>query len=91
MSSGLNQVACAAWQELAVATNITKWGYCSRTLLDPCSCGNITNPYPYGISVSCVNGDITDVVLAMNNVAGTIPSSLALLTKLNRLDLRWNA
>jgi uncharacterized surface protein with fasciclin (FAS1) repeats len=49
-SSGLNAVTCAAWQDLAKATNIAGWTKCSGTLLDPCSCLR---------HVFCANGDIT--------------------------------
>ena len=46
-SSGLNAVSCAAWQDLAKATNIAGWTSCSGALLDPCSCDHGTT------SVSC--------------------------------------
>jgi hypothetical protein len=79
-SSGLNAVSCAAWQDLAKATNITGWSSCSGAFLDPCSCGGVT----------CADGDITELDLSTNNLKGTIPSSLAWLTQLTDLDLRYN-
>ena len=51
-SSGLNAVSCAAWQDLANATNITGWYECSGALLDPCSCS---------ARVTCADGDITEM------------------------------
>jgi hypothetical protein len=53
-SSGLNAVSCAAWQDLAKATNIAGWTKCSGALLDPCSC----KIGQYG-GVTCADGDIT--------------------------------
>jgi hypothetical protein len=80
-SSGLNAVSCAAWQDLAKATNITGWRNCTGDLLDPCSCID---------RVTCTDVDITRLSLADNNLEGTIPSSLASLTKLTWLYLAVN-
>jgi hypothetical protein len=86
-SSGLNKASCAAWQDLAKATNITGWIECSGALLDPCSCSY--GQYE-GEGVNCADGDITDMNLFANNLKGTIPSSLASLTKLTFLGLDSN-
>jgi hypothetical protein len=85
-SSGLNAVSCAAWQDLAKATNIAGWFNCSGALLDPCSCKIGQQRVGQG-GVICANGDITSIALARNNLKGTIPSSLGSLSKLgNGLD-----
>jgi hypothetical protein len=88
-SSGLNKVSCAAWQDLAKATNIAGWTSCSGALLDPCSCDGGS---AHGTtSVSCADGDITTMYLSSNNLKGTIPSSLASLSKVTGIQLFENA
>jgi hypothetical protein len=84
-SSGLNQVTCAAWQDLAQATNITGWTYWSDidNLLDPCG----MHKHP----VTCADGDITKIYLNGNNLKGTLPSSLGSLTKLTIMALNDNS
>jgi hypothetical protein len=84
-SSGLNAVSCAAWQDFAKATNIAGWTQCSGALLDPCSCVIEKG------GVICADGDITSMLLFENKLKGTIPRSLAALTRLDTLDLSLNA
>jgi hypothetical protein len=79
--ASLNAVPCAAWQDLAKATNIAGWKACSEALLDPCSCDHVI----------CADGDITLIDLYRNNLKGTIPSSLASMTKLTKIRLDENA
>jgi hypothetical protein len=79
-SSGLNEVSCAAWQDLAKATNIAGWSKCNGNLLSPCSC----------VSVTCADNDITKIDLSASGLTGTIPSSLGSLAKLTSMDLFQN-
>jgi hypothetical protein len=57
-SASLNPVSCAAWQDLAKATNITGWTKCSGNLLDPCSCNSGYNHSGWLVYVTCLQGDI---------------------------------
>jgi hypothetical protein len=70
----------SAWQDLYDATNGSKWSSCSDARSDPCACGG----------VGCTAGHITYMVLATNNLRGTIPSSLAKLSKMTTLTLNNN-
>jgi hypothetical protein len=88
-SSGLNKFSCAAWKVFAKATDITVWTACSGALLDPCSC-EYTDHSGNELGVGCADGDIIAIVLAENNLKGTIPSSLGSLTKLTYLGLSGN-
>jgi hypothetical protein len=95
-STDLAAVECAAWQDLYDATNGPKWSpYCSDARSDPCSCnfgGHSTIPYGYGLR--CTGGEnpihITYMILHENNLRGTIPSSLAKLSKMTTLFLYSN-
>jgi hypothetical protein len=85
-SRNLNAVSCAAWQDLAKATNIAGWIDCRGNLLDPCSCKPKN-----AAGVTCADGDITALGLGVNNLEGTIPSSLGSLTKLTYISLEDNS
>jgi hypothetical protein len=86
-SADLAAVECAAWQDLYDATNGPKWSRrCSDARSDPCSCSDSGNIGP----VTCKGGHITAMALYENNLRGTIPSSLAKLSKMATLDLDRN-
>jgi Leucine-rich repeat (LRR) protein len=89
---GVNCVALeelSAWQGLYDATNGPLWKKCSDARSDPCSC-SYSDPSGYSAGVKCKGGHITYVQLYGNNLLGTIPSSLANLSKLTQLYLYGN-
>jgi hypothetical protein len=69
------------------ATNGPKWSHCSDAKLDPCSCSSVGVGDPV---VECTGGHITSMYLGANNLRGTIPSSLAKLSKMTQLVLTYN-
>ncbi|GAB4032875.1 hypothetical protein GCM10028809_32690 [Spirosoma gilvum] len=74
--------------DLYNATNGPGWGNSTGWLqsCDPCT-GNGGGPW-YG--VTCEGGRVTDLILQLNQLSGTIPASLSTLTNLNFLNLIGN-
>jgi hypothetical protein len=89
VSAGLAAGECAAWQELYDATNGPKWSECSDARSDPCSCST-SGPGGDYAEVRCTGGHIIYMQLVENNLRGTIPSSLAKLSKMTALALAYN-
>jgi hypothetical protein len=83
-SAGLAAVECAAWQDFYDATNGPHWSECYDARSDPCSCSTSD------AEANCTGGHITYMYLPGNNLRGTIPSSLAKLSKLTVLALYDN-
>jgi hypothetical protein len=90
-SSTLTAAQCIAWQELFDSTNGREWTQCSDSRLDPCSCGGASCDPAQGTGgnycVKCVDGDLTQVVLAGNGLVGTITAAIGSLQELTVLNL----
>ena len=83
-SSSLVETDCAAWQELFDATQGNYWDACTALRLDPCSCLAANG------EVACVGGFIVTMGLQVNGLNGTLPASLAKMSKLTDLQLEGN-
>lgn len=83
-SSSLPPAQCEAYQQLYDSTAGHGWNKCNATRNDPCSC--------HGSSVVtlCQGGDLVSIVLNANNLRGTVPDAIALLTGLKFLELGNN-
>ena len=71
--------------EFMNATDISSKGLTSWD-----SCDNVDNACNW-TGVSCSDGVITDLILTLKGIAGTIPTSISALTGLTTLDLHHNS
>eukprot|EP00936_MAST-01D_sp_MAST-1D-sp1_P000797 g797.t1 len=85
-STALPAAECAAWQEMFDSMGGSDWGVCKREIerSDPCFCSSSSQ------FVECEGGHITKLHLPTNRLQGTIPSSIAALTRLESLVLAGN-
>ncbi len=82
-SSRLDPAECDAWRALHSTAGGIAWRWCSASFDDPCGCSSV--------QCSADGAHITGLSLASHTLIGALPSQLAALTQLRRLDLRNNS
>jgi Leucine-rich repeat (LRR) protein/serine/threonine protein kinase len=87
-SAKMSQSDCAAFQAVFDKTGGTAWSNCSANRNDPCACRYAASDSAG--EVGCTGGRITTMVLHGNNLTGSIPTELMLLTKLETIMMYTN-